>query len=206
MDMWFWESDEGGWNPFDDQISSQLTTHQCRGLDTTTIMIAGQNYEVDFTQMIQINKQTQRRRTVCQGFPDFPPLPPTSRPNVSSNQEILNFGELVMDDVDYDGGGGGHCSSNEAQTLLTPLDEELDNAAPDHLRCPITHNLFSDPVVIISGNTFERSAIQKWFQKHDNDPNTNEKVTPSPSFFETNPYILFLFFLQILFFPFIINF
>ena len=34
------------------------------------------------------------------------------------------------------------------------------------LICPITHDRMEDPVICVDGNTYERSAIEKWFKNH----------------------------------------
>lgn len=49
---------------------------------------------------------------------------------------------------------------------------------PHGLQCQISHMMFRDPVIVCaSGHTYERYAIQKWFEKKDTDPVTREKVT-----------------------------
>ncbi|KAL0484836.1 E3 ubiquitin-protein ligase [Acrasis kona] len=41
--------------------------------------------------------------------------------------------------------------------------------------CPMTGELFSDPVILVStGKTYERSAIEKWLSTHHTDPMTGE--------------------------------
>ena len=35
--------------------------------------------------------------------------------------------------------------------------------APEDLLCPITHELFRDPVFLADGHVYERSAIERWF-------------------------------------------
>jgi len=47
---------------------------------------------------------------------------------------------------------------------------------PDQLCCPITHDLFRDPVFAVSGNTYDRDAITGFwkFVKSPRDPRTNE--------------------------------
>jgi hypothetical protein len=35
---------------------------------------------------------------------------------------------------------------------------------PEELRCPISLQLMSDPVIVSSGQTYERVCIEKWFQ------------------------------------------
>lgn len=48
---------------------------------------------------------------------------------------------------------------------------------PSALLCPITHEMFRDPVVVIaSGHTYERSAILRHFYIRDTDPCTNAVV------------------------------
>ncbi|CAE7671638.1 PUB25, partial [Symbiodinium sp. CCMP2456] len=46
---------------------------------------------------------------------------------------------------------------------------------PPHLCCPITHALYEDPVVAMSGNTYERAAIVAYWDQQENlsDPLTN---------------------------------
>ena len=48
---------------------------------------------------------------------------------------------------------------------------------PDHLLCPITHVMFRDPVVLLgSGNTYEREAIERHLESSDIDPRSNVKI------------------------------
>lgn len=42
--------------------------------------------------------------------------------------------------------------------------------------CPITGEIFCDPVVISDGHTYERSAILKWLKRNDSSPITREKI------------------------------
>jgi hypothetical protein len=39
-------------------------------------------------------------------------------------------------------------------------------APPQHLLCPISGQLFDDPVIVVeSGQTYERSSILEWLQQ-----------------------------------------
>eukprot|EP00300_Choanocystis_sp_HF-7_P036963 c52932_g1_i1.p1 GENE.c52932_g1_i1~~c52932_g1_i1.p1 ORF type:complete len:403 (+),score=57.34 c52932_g1_i1:177-1211(+) len=49
---------------------------------------------------------------------------------------------------------------------------------PDHLICPITQDIFSDPVTTIDGHTYDRAGIEDWFKQHSTSPKTNQ-VLPS---------------------------
>ncbi|CAD7939183.1 unnamed protein product [Amoebophrya sp. A25] len=57
---------------------------------------------------------------------------------------------------------------------MNQKNQEEDDDAPEDLCCPITMELFRDPVVIASGNTYERSAIERVFGSGNfKDPLTN---------------------------------
>ena len=47
----------------------------------------------------------------------------------------------------------------------------------DLLRCPITMELFHDPVLAPDGNTYERQAIEQWIRSHGTNPMTLEPLS-----------------------------
>ena len=56
---------------------------------------------------------------------------------------------------------------------------------PSHsqeLLCPITHELMRDPVLATDGHTYERGAIENWFQRHQTSPMTNQPLTSKTVF------------------------
>ncbi|KZV55011.1 U-box domain-containing protein 5-like [Dorcoceras hygrometricum] len=62
--------------------------------------------------------------------------------------------------------------SNEAQ-----FDMFSSPVLPDEFICPLTSRLMYDPVTIVSGHTYERTWIQKWFDEgNDTCPKTNMKL------------------------------
>jgi len=50
-------------------------------------------------------------------------------------------------------------------------------APNDALSCPITLELFRDPVVAQDGHTYERKAIEDWIHKNGTSPITNQKIS-----------------------------
>lgn len=51
-------------------------------------------------------------------------------------------------------------------------------AVPEEFRCPISLQLMSDPVIICSGQTYERVCIEKWFSEgNDTCPKTQQKLS-----------------------------
>ena len=47
---------------------------------------------------------------------------------------------------------------------------------PESFVCPLTMEIFTDPVVCCDGHTYERSAIEAWFQSNATSPMSNEKL------------------------------
>ena len=47
----------------------------------------------------------------------------------------------------------------------------------DIIRCPITGNIMSDPVVAADGHTYERKAITEWIREHGISPKTKQLLS-----------------------------
>ena len=44
------------------------------------------------------------------------------------------------------------------------------------MHCPLTKELFVDPVLTTAGNTYERKAIEAWLKDHDTSPSTGKTL------------------------------
>ena len=60
----------------------------------------------------------------------------------------------------------------------------MDDAAPPSFLCPITDKIMRDPVTCADGHSYERSEIQKWFEKQNTSPKTgsvlqDQTLTPN---------------------------
>jgi hypothetical protein len=53
------------------------------------------------------------------------------------------------------------------------LPEDLLENLPENFKCPINMTLMRNPVICIDGHSYERSAIEEWFQKSNKSPLTN---------------------------------
>jgi len=78
------------------------------------------------------------------------------------------------------------CSSPiTPRTPRTPRTPQTP-VAPEELRCPISLQLMSDPVIVASGQTYERVCIEKWFREgHVTCPKTRqglENLNLTPNF------------------------
>ena len=50
------------------------------------------------------------------------------------------------------------------------------NLSPDSLICPISGELFYDPVIAMDGFVYERLEIEKWFQEHNTSPINRKEI------------------------------
>ncbi|OIW14661.1 hypothetical protein TanjilG_33003 [Lupinus angustifolius] len=85
-----------------------------------------------------------------------------------------------------DGVSGSNCQTfNRQLSKLSSFNLKANsrksgqmNLPPEELRCPISLQLMSDPVIIASGQTYERICIEKWFRDgHNTCPKTQQKLS-----------------------------
>ncbi|XP_061360761.1 U-box domain-containing protein 45-like [Gastrolobium bilobum] len=86
-----------------------------------------------------------------------------------------------------DGVPGGHCQAFDRQlSKFSTFNFKANNnrkseqmpLPPEELRCPMSLQLMYDPVIIASGQTYERVCIEKWFgDGHNNCPKTQQKLS-----------------------------
>jgi hypothetical protein len=60
---------------------------------------------------------------------------------------------------------------------LKALRITIEGKGPEDFYCILTQELFVDPVVSTDGHTYERHAIEMWFEKHDVSPTTGKVVS-----------------------------
>jgi len=70
--------------------------------------------------------------------------------------------------------------------LMEPPSEDTEpsDGVPSNYLCPVTMSIMMDPVLAVDGFTYERAAIEKWFETHATSPMTgaqlsNQSVTPN---------------------------
>jgi hypothetical protein len=67
---------------------------------------------------------------------------------------------------------------NQTSAATSKVDDDKQKSLVlDNLTCPLTMNVFVDPVIAADGFTYERSAIKKWLEKNDCSPMTNQKLS-----------------------------
>ncbi|XP_062210773.1 protein spotted leaf 11-like [Phragmites australis] len=62
-------------------------------------------------------------------------------------------------------------------TDISPKDNSSCPVIPDDFRCPISLDLMKDPVIVATGQTYERGYIERWLEAgHDTCPKTQQKL------------------------------
>jgi len=67
----------------------------------------------------------------------------------------------------------------EPEAIDQELESRLPNTRsepPDHIVCCITGELMKDPVMCSDGHSYERQAIENWFQNNDTSPLTGARL------------------------------
>jgi len=59
---------------------------------------------------------------------------------------------------------------------LREMRRMFEGKIPQEFFCPITGEMFIDPVMTVDGHTYEKLAIEMWLQNHDTSPLTNMKL------------------------------
>ena len=73
--------------------------------------------------------------------------------------------------ADEEAAAGGSGPSQRSGNMHVPNPEDID------LTCPISLELFENPVVASDGNTYSRAGIEEWFRNgHHNSPLTQERL------------------------------
>ena len=64
---------------------------------------------------------------------------------------------------------------NKTPTTNSTEDPDSDSD-PEDLVCPLTQEIFVDPVITDDGYTYERVAIELWLKKKKSSPMTNKEL------------------------------
>ncbi|KAK4254958.1 hypothetical protein QN277_008026 [Acacia crassicarpa] len=88
-------------------------------------------------------------------------------------KDYVQTENLVMDDTEG-GKGLSSCSSSHGSSEKGHQTPNI----PDDFRCPISLELMKDPVIVSTGQTYERSCIEKWLEAgHSTCPKTQQTLT-----------------------------
>ncbi len=69
-----------------------------------------------------------------------------------------------------------HLSTEAHKTLQTKYENPSSFIQTFSLTCPITRDTFIEPVIALDGRTYEKSAIEQWFNNSHKSPETGEKL------------------------------
>ncbi|XP_054814171.1 U-box domain-containing protein 13-like isoform X1 [Prosopis cineraria] len=87
-------------------------------------------------------------------------------------KDYVQTENLVQDDIE---GGKGLSSRSSSHGTSEKLHQA--SIIPDDFRCPISLELMKDPVIVSTGQTYERSCIEKWLDAgHGTCPKTQQTL------------------------------
>ncbi|KAL5557310.1 hypothetical protein UlMin_039546 [Ulmus minor] len=91
---------------------------------------------------------------------------------------LKKYGDFILEEQTesprHQGSSAFENSDNGLMIMERPV-------PPEEFRCPISSRIMYDPVIIASGQTYERMWIQKWFDEgHDTCPKTGMKLSHMP--------------------------
>ncbi|XP_016187295.1 U-box domain-containing protein 13 [Arachis ipaensis] len=79
--------------------------------------------------------------------------------------------------VVYDTVGGKDHSSKTSKQVTNERNHQTP-VIPDDFRCPVSLELMKDPVIVSTGQTYDRSSIEKWLEAgHGTCPKTQQSLT-----------------------------
>ncbi|TKY67344.1 U-box domain-containing protein 13 [Spatholobus suberectus] len=85
---------------------------------------------------------------------------------------------VQTENLDKDDNLGGKDISSKVCGLGTNEKNHQAPVIPDDFRCPISLELMKDPVIVSTGQTYERACIEKWLQAgHGTCPKTRQTLT-----------------------------
>ncbi|KAL3750680.1 hypothetical protein ACJRO7_011641 [Eucalyptus globulus] len=90
-------------------------------------------------------------------------------------KKIKDFVQTEILDVDLPAGENNFLPSSSGQSLVD--NNQTTPVIPDDFRCPISLELMKDPVIVSTGQTYERSCIEKWLDSgHKTCPKTQQTL------------------------------
>lgn len=90
-------------------------------------------------------------------------------------QEAIN--KLKNEEQDYEEVYWKAMGTRCEDVILRARSIDAKQIDPEHLLCPISAELFKNPVIAPSGYSYEKSHIEFWLQKNNTDPMTRSKLS-----------------------------
>ncbi|CAD5185626.1 unnamed protein product [Musa acuminata subsp. malaccensis] len=86
----------------------------------------------------------------------------------------------ALKQVTFAGSGGSNGTPRSPLANQWRTDERMDSASvPEHFRCPISSELMKDPVVLASGQTYDRPFIQEWLNSGNRTCPQSHQILPN---------------------------
>ncbi|CAH1433500.1 unnamed protein product [Lactuca virosa] len=96
--------------------------------------------------------------------------------HVESTEQIVDLLKKFKKVAGFDDINGGNKAFDDSSSLRC-FDRCRTMLIPHEFLCPISLEIMTDPVIIATGQTYERESIQKWLNTHRTCPKTGEILT-----------------------------
>jgi len=88
----------------------------------------------------------------------------------NNNNNIFN----IVNKYENDNNINYNIKYNIIKKKNTKSEQQPVESILQSLKCPISYEIMSDPVITSDGFTYERSSIERWFIDHNTSPMTNK--------------------------------
>jgi len=137
------------WCPYLQNANENIEAAHSAGADSTTISLLDRDLTIRFRR----DQMWSLQRDEAQGKERV------ARRMIKTVQEV----KLMLDRL----AAGTPAPDPKQLSDILPID-----AIPHRFFCPILQDVMSDPVKTIDGHTYDRPAIERWFQQHSTSPLT----------------------------------
>lgn len=96
--------------------------------------------------------------------------------HVESTEQIVDLLRKFKQVAGFDENNGNSKTFDDSPSLRC-LDRCRSMLIPHEFLCPISLEIMTDPVIIATGQTYERESIQKWLNTHQTCPKTGETLS-----------------------------
>ncbi|CAL1279606.1 unnamed protein product [Larinioides sclopetarius] len=163
---WQWHDDHDVWHSYDVEVNNFIEKAYIEGQKSVSLkkVFRGYNYEIDFKKMIQINKQTKRKRSVrrTQSASPYPVATDDSSLATTSDCTANSALNTVKDNVDV-------------SAVNEPIRNDINNHG-DILTCDTNGNAFGNQLRTTAVNTSTVALVNGRPWPHHRPPHTPQSL------------------------------
>ncbi|XP_055935739.1 E3 ubiquitin-protein ligase DTX1-like isoform X2 [Argiope bruennichi] len=166
---WQWHDDHDVWHSYDVEVNNFIEKAYVEGLKHVTLkkVFRGYNYEIDFKKMLQINKQTKRKRSIRR-IQSASPYPVSTDDSIATQPTTDSTTDSAFSTVKDNG--------VDVSTVNELIRNEDVNNHDDLLTCDTNQNSYGNQshTAAINNSTVALVNGRPWF--HSRPPHTPQSL------------------------------